>query len=103
MATASEGSFIADSDDSDSEHHPAVLVLEVVAMEHVDLIAGEVSGARQRKINGDAHGLTRPDEHGVFATQIASEPSAVVDLQRSDLVGARLPFEHVEVETVQMH
>ena len=61
------------SPDPDPQHHPGVLVFEIVAMEHVRLIAGE----RMAEFNCDSHRFSRPHQHGVLQAEVlASRPWA---------------------------
>src|SRR5438270_13671826 len=70
----------------DAKHHAAVLMLEVVAMEHVRLLAGK----RQREVDRDLHALAWPDQHRVLPSKVGRQPPALIDLERRDLIGTGL-------------
>src|SRR5439155_23153344 len=82
----------------DSEHHACVFVLEVVAMDHIGLLAWEGTGEVERNL----HAFAWPDEHGVLAAEIGGEASAIVHLERRNRIGTGLALQQLEVEAVQV-
>src|SRR5205085_8551830 len=86
-------------DHLDAEHHPAVLVLEIVAVEDVGLLARKRAG----EIDCDPDAFAGPYENGILASRVGGETPAIIDLERGDLIRGRLPFQDFEGEAVQMH
>src|SRR5215472_4691378 len=77
-ATASDGSFISDVPRAawrlahlHPEHHAAVLVLEVVAVEHIGLVPRERAG----EVDCHPHALARPHQHRVLAAVVGGKAS----------------------------
>src|SRR5690348_12322635 len=80
------------SSDLDAQHHPAVLMLDVVAMEHIGLRTRE----RHREAECHANALAGPDEDRVLAPQFGCEAAAFVDGQRVNEIRRRFALEHLE-------
>src|SRR3990172_4777495 len=81
------------------DHHPEVFVLEVVAVEHVGLVAGE----RMREVERDPHRLARPREHGVEQPAVLRQQAVAVGAEDAYLRGRPASLEHAELEAVDVH
>src|SRR5688572_14126396 len=71
------GMFIS-LEDREVAHHHAILVLEVVAVEHVALPARERGAGGQREVDAEPDGLVRPDEHRILHAEVRCEARAAV-------------------------
>src|SRR4029453_2485501 len=90
---------IAVSSDLHPQHHSAILVLEVVAVKHPGLRPWK----RMAKIDRDAHRFTWPDEDRVLRSDVGREAPGCIDGEPRQRVGARLPLENPELESMQVH
>src|SRR5690348_14021519 len=84
---------------AERDHHALVLVLEVVAVEHVGLRAREAL----REIDRDAHAFAGPDDDRVEQAEVLRAETAGSDGARAHLRRTAVSLEHAELEAVQVY
>src|SRR5437867_5175956 len=64
------------SNHAEIAHHHAVLVLQIVAVEHEALGTAERGLLRQREVHRQPYRLVRPQHHGVLHAEVGRQASA---------------------------
>src|SRR5580765_6962025 len=90
-------------EDGDVAHHHPVLVLQVVAVEHVALRAAERCLLRQGKVEREPQRLVRPREHGVLDSEVGGEASARFGGEPACRAEGAQPAQHAKAEPVNVH
>src|SRR5207249_6517288 len=91
------------SNHAEIAHHHAVLVLQIVAVEHEALGTAERGLLRQREVGRQPQRLVRPQHHGVLHAEVGGEAPARLGREPARLAVGSLPAQHPEAEAVQVH
>src|SRR4030095_7176523 len=75
-------------------HHHAVLVLEVVAVEHEALRTSKRRLRGQREIERQPQRLVRPEEHGVLDAEVGCKASSRLGREPARRAEGSLPAQH---------